>query len=572
MTHRLRVKVVVGSLRDPAMLRVWEAISKYHDVQILTQQRESQESLTTFLPVVEFPLIADMPGFFRDIEPHLLGADIICGVESSRLYSFQALRVARKFGIPFLSLVHEYEPFIYEKYQNIRAIQHDIYTNATSFLATTNRASKLLELEGVPHNKICKITPVTDAELLSYSESHAQKFRRYVQIPEDSTVLCYFGGLNNIDTPLTVARSLRLALNKVSEEKRANVRLLLCGRGAAAEELKYEVADMGLGRQVLFLAQDPTPFMRDLLSAVDVMIEGRGLADSVSEIPWHLVSAAYAGVRFVVPEGSISAEILSAHTVRKIEDFSPLHLSEALAIKVNKGRETILDRSVRVENAGKVLALSDTVACVLRVIEEVTDRAEHAERREGLVSFVKQYQIPVSCKEAAGVLVTCEELREFSVHNEVHLYSEILRIRGDALMALSRNDEALLAFEDALKQNAKNYHALRGLGYLAWHGHSHEDAMRFFKRALALSPNDYQSLVGVGLVYRRLQMFEESVYWLQKAIAVGGLESTSLNLLVQACLENATNSEAAQVLHSIRDNMGDHPNLTLAIQKLESHS
>jgi tetratricopeptide (TPR) repeat protein len=208
---------------------------------------------------------------------------------------------------------------------------------------------------------------------------------------------------------------------------------------------------------------------------------------------------------------------------------------------------------------------------VLAVIEEVGGRNERRLRRQGLLSFVKQYQMPISFKDANEVLVRCEEMRDFSAENEARLYSEILRIRGDALMALTRNEEAAKAFEDALKQNLKNHHALRGLGYLAWQGHSHEDAMRFFKRALAVDPNDYQSLVGIGLVYRRLQMFNESVYWLHKAVSVGGLESTSLSLIVQACLENAENEQSIGVLKYIRENIGDHPNLSRAIEKLESH-
>jgi tetratricopeptide (TPR) repeat protein len=179
--------------------------------------------------------------------------------------------------------------------------------------------------------------------------------------------------------------------------------------------------------------------------------------------------------------------------------------------------------------------------------------------------------VPVTFKNANEVLVVCEEAREFSSECELNLYSEILRIRGDALIALSRADEALTSFEDALRQNGLNYQALRGLGYMAWQGHSHEEALRFFKRALAIEPNDYQSLVGVGLVYRRLQMFNESVYWLQKAVALGGLESSSLSLLVQACLENASEPHSIAILESIRETVGDHPNLSTAINKLESH-
>jgi len=571
MSHRLKIKIVVGQLREQAMISLWESIAQHHDVEILTQKFDGEESFNTSLPVVEFPVIVDMPGFFRDLDSHLRGSDVIIGVESSRLYSFQALRIARKLGIPFVAMVHEYEPFIYEKFQNIRAVQHDIHANASMFLATSSRAVKLLELEGVDSQRIRSLVPATDASLFEFSEARSLKFRKYTKIPVDAIVLGFKGDLNQIEPALVLGRGLRLALNKLGQDKRALVRLLICGNGAQSEKIKYEIADMGLGSQTLFLSQDPTPFLRDLLCAVDVMIEGRGSPEGISSLPWHVVSAAYSGARFVLPSGSISDDVLSGHLVRKIDDFTPIHLSEALVKKINDGRESADQRAERARVATQTLALSEATTMVLAVIEEVGGRNERRLRRQGLLSFVKQYQIPISFKDANEVLVRCDEMRDFSAENEARLYSEILRIRGDALMALTRNEEAAKAFEDALKQNLKNHHALRGLGYLAWQGHSHEDAMRFFKRALAVDPNDYQSLVGIGLVYRRLQMFNESVYWLHKAVSVGGLESTSLSLIVQACLENAENEQSIGVLKYIRENIGDHPNLSRAIEKLESH-
>lgn len=571
MSHRLKIKIVVGSLREQAMLGLWEAVAQKHDVEVLTQKDEGEHGLKTRLPVVEFPVIADMPGFFRDLDSHLRGADVICGVESSRLYSFQALRIARKLGIPFVSLVHEYEPFIYDKFQNIRAVQQDIYSNASMFLATSARATKLLELEGVDPARIRRLIPAAESSAFEFAESRAQKFRKYTKIPSDAIVLGYNGCLDHIEPALTIARGLRLALNRLPMDKRGQVRLLICGSGDQSEKIKYEIADMGLGGQTLFLSQDPTPFFHDLLCAIDVMIEGRGVPESVPVLPWHMVSAAYSGARFVLPIGSISDDLLSGHLVRKIDDFTPVHISEALVNKINNGRDTTDQRIARGRLAAQALSISEASLVVLAAVEEIGDRNERRLRRQGLVSFVTQHQLPVSYKDAKDVLVRCEEMREFSAQNEARLYSEILRIRGDALIALARNEEAALAFEDALKQNLKNHHALRGLGYLAWQGHSHEDAMRFFRRALAVDPNDYQSLVGIGLVYRRLQMFDESVYWLHKAVSVGGLESTSLSLIVQACLENAENEQSIGILKAIRENIGDHPNLSRAIEKLESH-
>lgn len=573
MTVRLKIKVVVGSLREAAMLRVWELVAQKHDVQILTQRLPEEGSLSTSLSIVEFPVISDMPNFFRDLDKHLRGADVVVGVEASRLYSFQALRIARKMGVPFVCLAHEYQPFVYDKYQNIRAVQHDIYTNSSEFLVTSRQAEKLLLLEGVASERIRTIPAATDSHYFSHSTVLSHKFKNYIKIPEDSLVVAIKCSLSQQDPALTVARGLRLALAKCTEAERKRVRLLICGSGGASESLKYEISDMGLGPQTLFLAQDPTAFYSDLLGSVDVLVEGRSASSEfcAGEVPWHVISALYSGANIILPVGSIADSVTADQSVVRLDDFSPIFLADALLTKVKEGRLSKEARTDRGQHAVEICSADRAAEVVFQCVENLAISGEHHTRRRGLVSFVKAHQVPVSFKEASDVLLRCEEIKEFSIDNEGQLHSEVLRIKGDALVALSKTDDALLAFEDALKQDASNHHALRGLGYLAWQGHSHEDAMRFFKRALAVDPNDYQSLVGVGLVYRRLQMFEESVFWLHKAVSVGGLESTSLSLLVQACVENAEHDGAIGVLQSIRENFGDHPNLSRAIEKLESH-
>jgi hypothetical protein len=572
MTTRRKIKVVAGLLQESAMIRLWESIAQQHDVELLVQSPQGFEPIATGLPVVEFPVVNEMPNFFRDIERYVKGADMVVACESSRLYSFQALRVARKMGIPFVCLAHEYKPFVYDRYANIRAIQKDIHEHTSLFLATSNKAAKLLGMEGVNSDRILRISAATDECNFIYSEALAEKFRAYIGVPEQSPLVTIKMPLDELEPSITVARGIRLAINGVPDAIRKSVRFLVCGQGGMAEKIKYEIADMGLGGQSMFLAQDLRPFYRDVLSATDIMVEGRGEnANSAGSVPWHVVSAAGLGVDIVAPRGSITEDVLSRRVATYIDEFTPMDISGALVSLFERGRIGREERLSRGSLVHEVMSLQAVSESVCKLIEELCTHDEGAQRRQGLADFVKQHQVPVTFKNANEVLVVCEEAREFSSECELNLYSEILRIRGDALIALSRADEALTSFEDSLRQNGLNYHALRGLGYMAWQGHSHEEALRFFKRALAIEPNDYQSLVGVGLVYRRLQMFNESVYWLQKAVALGGLESSSLSLLVQACLENASEPHSIAILESIRETVGDHPNLSTAINKLESH-
>ena len=226
----------------------------------------------------------------------------------------------------------------------------------------------------------------------------------------------------------------------------------------------------------------------------------------------------------VIPRGSVSDEWLTGLDALRIDDYSSMELAFELTRLVEAmpslDARLSISRSVVAE-----LAPENSSAVFLQALDRICGNDDKVSRRHGLNTFIKQHQVPVNYRDACDVLVKCEELRDFASTCEMEHYSEILRIRGDALVALSRAEEAIQSFEHSLKVNHTNFQALRGLGFLAWHGHSHEDALSFFKRGLAVNPNDYQCLMGVGLVYRRLKMFEESVFWLQKAVAVGGPDS-----------------------------------------------
>lgn len=571
MGRRLKIKIVAGNLLDPALLKVWDELSAIHSVEVCGID-SGVYSGPTSLPMVLFPQIPDMPGFCRDLERHLLGADVIIGIETSKLYTFQALRAARKLGIPFACVTHEYDPFVYEKFTNIRAIQQDICQNTDLFFPTSRRAAQLLEMERVPREKIAKISVTTDPDKFSYSKQSSVRFRNYIQVPKDSILVTLKTNLGNFEPASTIVQGARLALNQLAAAERSRVRLLICGSGEASSTLKYLISDLGLGAQTMLLAQDTTPFLHDLLCASDIVIEGRRTKSEEPEIlPWHLISAATCGASIIVPSGTIADDWLSGLVVSRLDDFSALDV----ALTLGKCIESVDHDVERRKAVGSLAAqsLSPTISAktISDKLDSLCQHDELSNRRQVLKTFIEGHQLSMTYKDASDVLVMCEEVAEFSSTCEVGQHSEVLRIRGDALATLSRGEEAVSSFEASLKANSENFHALRGLGYLAWQGHSHEDALRFFQRGLAVNPNDYQCLVGIGLVYRRLKMFLESVFWLQKAIGIGGLESPSLNLMVQACLENPSEPEALEVLVQIRDTFGEHPNLTTAIEKIQSH-
>jgi hypothetical protein len=572
MTSQKIIKIVAGQGLDSALVPLWKKVGLQHQVEILVLGGDKWPDVSP-IKLTIFPHVEEMPGYFRDLDQYLAGADLIVGVESSRLSTFQALRVARKMGVPFFCLTHESVPFAYESFKNIRAIQSDIYQNSDLLLPSSRRAMQLLQLEGVAESKIKRLAPVVESQNFIYESVRAQKFRQYTGLSVSDVVVTMFADLEQVEPCSTMIQGIRLSLNQLMPEIAKRVRVLLVGSGSALTEIKYQIADLGLGSRTMIIAQDPKPFLADLLAATDVLLEGRHFVKGQAELlPWHVLQAVSAGVQVVTVPGTLADDWLAGSMETRAEDFSPMDIGIALRQVLSRGQLDVGTRKSRGEAFAEAAHRStEPVQVIQAAMNSVLSVDAGSKRRREVAEFVRSHQIPVTYRDASNVLVACEEVKEFATNCERSMHSEVLRIRGDALAALSRGDEALKSFEESLKADHKNYHALRGLGYLAWHGHSHDDAMSFFRKALAINQNDYQCLVGVGLIYRRLKMFDEAVFWLQKALSIGGLDSSSLGLIVQACLENPDSSQSAATLMLIRDTMGDHPSLNNAISKLESH-
>lgn len=304
MERKPKVSIVAGDLRLPRLLGLFEGLRDDFDPTVFVLNNpHTINNHGTGLKMKVFDHIHEMPGYMRDLEVHLDNSDFIVSFETSKLATFQAVRIARKLGVPCGIVVNEYQPFFYEGYQNIRAVQHDVIEKADIFWPTTAQAANTLVVDGVTSNRISRVNIPIDLDRFKHQTLARQKFRNYIGLKENETVILVRATLEPWSNVTSLLQAFALVKKRGTFGSR-NVKLLLAGDGSEAKDLKYKTFDLGIGGHVMFLHQDCEPFLKDMYCASDIVFDPKMIkGDYLPDMPAHIAEAMACSVmrKFLVP-------------------------------------------------------------------------------------------------------------------------------------------------------------------------------------------------------------------------------------------------------------------------------
>lgn len=569
MKQQPKIAIVAGEVLAPRSLALFESLRTEFNVTIFALDGEPIQKLATgsSLKMRLYENATDMPGYLQGLEDELASYDAVVGIETSRLSTFQAVRAARKHGLPLGVIVNEFQPYFYERYPNIRAIQYDICNKADIFWVSSEQAQQSLRLDRVAEQSIRRLDPVVDTERFRPDPELRKKFRNYTGIQADDIVLLFKQDLAPQNRPDAILDALRMVYRSTGFLQ-SRIKLIFCGQGPSAMDLKYRAFDMGLGRSALFLHQDVEPFISDLYAATDIVVMPRPLRTEIhEEFPLSMLEAMATGAIPLVGAGSVAAELAGdaglVYTGDDAEHLAArLHLlltDPAVTAQLQaSGRTRIQERFQRDRNA------TDFIAEIHQLLQE--RRIERMPRRisSSLFDSIEQ---ELKRGEPRAALVRIEEALLIGTQIPEER-ARIYCLKGDAHYACSELEEATAAFSESLKCNEKCHGALRGLGFISWHSHSHEEALVFLRKALALDSDNTRTMYGIGLVYRRLGLIEETLYWLEKCATGINPPPSAIIALAQTCLHSSQPDRGVQILERVIDTVGDQKTLLMALGQL----
>ncbi|MBM4251311.1 MAG: glycosyltransferase [Deltaproteobacteria bacterium] len=564
MTKKIRVGIVYGGSFEPRFLSIFEPLKDAFDTCIYAHHSERLITLhSTGMRLRLFENITEMPGFMRGLEEELSHMDMIIGVETSRLATFQALRAARRYGVPLAVVVNEYTPYLYEQYANLKAIKFDVTGKACHFWATTQMARSTLLLEHVAPEKVTVLPPVIDTHKFRFSVDGRRKFRDYVGLKADDVVMLLQHDLVPECQGEQLIKALHLLQGQIGGIA-SRLKLIFVGQGSAAMDYKYLAHDLGLGKQVFFLHQDPEPFLLDLYSAVDLMFHPKVAADDTrQDLPLALLEGMAVGIMPLVGAGTVAAELVAPQGLSYADPSGPLIAAQIQELVVEPKllavRRAQLIEHVRVRHHLQTVG-PRFITEIEEIIATYGRQPTDARSPQSLVAAIEMLIKRGALIEA---FVQIEEALLLDVVTP-HERAEIFRLRGDAHVAARDYDRALESFQEGLLLNDHNFLCLRGMAQTYWQTHDNEAALTHFRRALTHKEGDADTMLGIAMVFRRLGLLDEAVVWLEKCVVRHQIPAAII-ALAQTCGQLARQSTAIAVLNRALEVIGEHQTLMMAL-------
>lgn len=568
MDRKINIGVVAGELTQYRQLALLDHLHGKYDIELYAIDNDKLlSSYKSSLRLNVFENLRDMPGYMRTLEERLSEKDLLICLETSYLSSFQTIRMAKKTGKPCIVIVNEFHPYFYVNYPNIRAIQVDVLEHADMFWPTSRLAQAMLRMEGVAPEKIVAFNPTVEERRIGKNAALKKRFRDYIKLNDDHIVCLFNEELDPSTRPMELVNAMRL-LQATDPKTAAKVRILFVGNGEQTQELKYRCYDLKLGSAIMFLHQETEPFVRDMYAAADLIISLRKDKKGRHETyPMHVLEAMAAGVVPIVAAGTVAAElaagvgeVLTDDTFQSlamaISKFAknPPFLAEEAGRCVQRVRDSF-SRAGVMENLELAI---DTL--LVRSENAIAGRSDFDAGSGEIEGFLARGQNADALVKIEGMLLQSD--------GSNRQRSDLLLSKGDALYGMGRLDEGMEAYTECLRMDDSNYRAYSGLGYIAFKGHSHEDAMTFFKKALAKNDRDEKSLLGVGLIHRRLGLHEESLFWLEKCVSLNKENGKAMTALIQACLQCSSPATPIATLQRVMEGGTEHVALMLTLGQL----
>lgn len=569
MGKRLNIGIVIDSVKNLREVTLFKDLRSDHNITVFTLGNKEDLALTVYshFETKVFDTHPDMPGYIRNLDEELKKCDIIIGYETSKFSTFQARRIAAKEKKPFGVVISEFHPFFYAGYVNIKAMQTDILQNADVFWTTSKMAHSALQLEGADIQKIKLIYPAVDTSRFKANPVLRQKFRKYIGLRETDFVVLFENDLEPWSQPGQLIEAMRI-LYLEHPDLALRTKALFVGDGTLTKSLKYAAVDAGLGRSVMFLHQDPEPFIVDLYSASDVIIHPRQQKTEHHEkMPIKLLEAMACGLIPIVPLSTIASDLIGSCGKIILWDSSH-NLTDAIVSALSDEKQKLEIRN-QISNLFSHYYNGKMSASIIKQDIEGLYQAYAQEQNTApdYVTMLADIEQLVKDGDVNSALIQIEDsfLKYELLPKEK---AEFLRLKGDISYSQGHLENATQLYNESITMNNKCVGSYRGLGYVSWQNYMNEEAMLHFKKALALKEDDGQTMLGFGLVFYRLQLFEEAIFWLEKAVVSNKSSKTAMTTLANACRECGQPSRAIKVLEQVIEIVGDAQPLILALGQL----
>ncbi|MDQ3230664.1 MAG: glycosyltransferase [Pseudobdellovibrionaceae bacterium] len=568
MDGKLNILLIIGKSQNLRAFDLLEPLAEVHNIRAATFLHALRKTIyTSKLSLQSFLEDQHLPGYMLGLEDELARADLVIASGFIDQSTQQALRYCHQHQKSLLVFSSDPMDLKWAMDHDQPALD-DLLKFASGFLVYSEEASESLNFVGVENDRILCLAPRIHTRRMDFQPKNRERFRTYIKLPSESYLISCCDPLAHDSG----ARNLLFALKYLTDHNQdhaSHMRLLFTGSGENKEALKYLAVDLGLAKQLLFIAQDTSPFQKDLYSATDLAISWIPKSDMESaHASFWILEAMACGARPLVSSHHPLAEVLAPAFTVEQNDY--VTLARELQ-KVFEDRELpAYSRQALVEQCRYQFDAADTAPHVEAFIAKLA-----AKTPQGTFVGLNQdfYVLLERLKRESGnvaleelVPVIDEGLQTWSWHPEFR--AQLQLFKGHLLLKNNDLDGAMNCFELCTADECVHREAYLGLARIAYLTYAVEEALSFYRKALAIKPNDPESMAGLGQVYRKTGMPDDAVYWLGRSLSVDIENQSTLFALTQASLECVDMDRAIDVLEQLISIMGEKGSVVMALGQL----
>lgn len=312
---------------------------------------------------------------YREREPRILpfserlqGFDMIQSWELFTDWTAQAVAARERYGIPLSLMVWDNIPFNMERNRQRRRLKEHAANAADNFIVHTQRSRRMLDIEGVPAEKVVQIPPGVDTDLFCPGERNRKSFG----LKDDEFVILFVGWL----LPRKGIDFLLLALRELAKDPALSghtFRLALVGSGPGKDRVQELIQRANIEAHCTFLGPLSYGEMPQVFRAADAFV-----LPSIATPEWQeqfgmsLIEAMACGIPVISTySGAIPEMTADAAMLCQPNDFVSLYDAlKDLALNPSKredlaaaGRQRALDHFKLSDFAA---ALSEIYASLLK--------------------------------------------------------------------------------------------------------------------------------------------------------------------------------------------------------------
>ncbi len=568
MDGKLKILLVIGKSQNLRAFDLLEPLAESHTIRAATFLHALRKPIyLSQLALHSFLEDQHLPGYMLGLEDELARADLVIASGFIDQSTQQALRYCHQHNKSLLVFSSDPMDLRWAMEQDQTALE-DLVRYASGFLVYGDEAAEALRFVGVEEEKILSLAPRIHTKRMDFQKINRDRFRNYLKIPEDQFLIACSDPLAHNSG----ARNILFALKYLSDhqpEIASHVRLLFTGNGEIKEQIKYLAVDLGLAKQLVFIAQDTSPFQKDLYSAADVVVSWIHQSDMESaHAAFWILEAMACGARPLVSCHHPLAEALAPEFTVEQNDY--VTLAAELQRVFEERHAPAYSRQALMEQCRYQFDAADSAPLVECFINTLS--AKRPEGKFGALGVDFQ-NLMDRLKGEMGLVPTLElipvidqGLQTWSWHPEYR--AQLQLFKGHLLLKDNDLDGAMSCFELCTADECVHREAYLGLARIAYMTYATEEAMSFYRKALAIKPNDPESMAGLGQVYRKSGMADDAVYWLGRSLSVDIDNSSTLIALTQACLECIDQERAIDVLEQLKSIIGEKASVMMALGQL----